>query len=143
MLFLGSAQCSTCHMAAGRGGFIALDLSAYGQTHTAEEINAAITNPAKRDSAKNMVDVLTATGEHYEGMIRNEDNFSLQLQTIDGTFHFFSKKDLKAIERSRESIMPSDYATRLTKSEIEDLVSYLLSIGRTSAPADKHHDDDE
>ncbi len=130
-------------MAAGRGGFIAPDLSAYGQTHTAEEMSAAITNPGKREPAKSMADVITATGEHYQGLIRNEDNFSLQLQSIDGAFHFFSKTDLKAVERSRQSIMPSDYGSRLTEAELNDLVSYLLSIGRTSAPADNHHDDDE
>jgi len=142
-IFFGSGQCSNCHMAAGRGGFIAADLSAYGQTHTAEEMTTAIMNPGKRDSAKNMADVMTVTGEHYQGLIRNEDNFSLQLQSIDGEFHFFSKTDLKAVERSRESIMPSDYASRLTQSEVKDLVSYLLSIGRTSVPGDSHNDDDE
>ena len=47
VLFFGSAQCSTCHMAAGHGGFIAPDLTAYGAVHTAEQIKSAIASPAE------------------------------------------------------------------------------------------------
>src|SRR5438270_1053607 len=61
-LFFGSAQCSTCHMASGRGGFIAPDLSTYGQNHSIEQIKSAIINPAARDSIKPMVTATTANG---------------------------------------------------------------------------------
>lgn len=141
-IFFGSGQCSTCHTAAGRGGFIAPDLSAYGQTHSADKIRAAIINPAERDSIRSVVTATTANGERYPGIVRNEDNFSLQLQSSDGAFHFFSKADLKTIERAEGSIMPSDYATRLSAAELNDLVSYLLSLGRTSAPADSRREDE-
>jgi cytochrome c oxidase cbb3-type subunit 3 len=142
-LFFGSAQCSTCHMASGRGGFIAPDLSTYGQTHAAEQIKSAIVNPAARDSVKPMVTATTADGNRYQGIIRNEDNFSLQLQSEDGAFRFLSKADLKTIERGQGSIMPSDYATALSATQLNDIVSYLLSLGRTSAPAASHAPDDE
>jgi putative heme-binding domain-containing protein len=142
-LFFGSAQCSTCHMAAGRGGFIAPDLSTYGQTHAAGEIESAITNPAAGDSAKSMVTATTANGDRYQGIIRNEDNFSLQLQSTDGTFHFLSKADLKTIERGQGSIMPSDYASRLSAAQLNDIASYLLNLGRASVPAAARRQDDE
>lgn len=137
-IFFGSAQCSTCHMAEGRGGFIAPDLSTYAQTHTVAEMKSAITNPSERDSNKSMVTAITVNGERYEGIIRNEDNFSLQLQSTDGAFHFLSRSELKTIERSPGSIMPSDYASRLSETQLNDIVSYLLSIGNTSAPTNLH-----
>lgn len=90
-LFFGSAQCSTCHMAAGHGGFIAPDLTAYGAVHTAEQIKSAIANPAERDSPQGMVTAVAINGSHYQGIIRNEDNFSLQLQSADGVFYLLSK----------------------------------------------------
>ena len=142
-LFFASAQCSNCHMAAGNGGFIGPDLSTYGQTHTAEKIRSAITNPAERDSINSLVTAIAANGNRYQGIIRNEDNFSLQLQSADGAFHFLSKADLQTIDRSQGSIMPSDYASRLSEVQLNDIVSYLLALGRTSAPAGNRRQDDE
>lgn len=145
VLFFGSAQCSTCHMASGRGGFIAPDLSIYGQTHSAEQIKSAIINPAARDSIKPMVKATNAKGDSYQGIIRNEDNFSLQLQSEDGAFHFLSKADLKTLERGQESIMPSNYSTRLSAAELNDIVSYLLSLANASPPQPptRAHPEDE
>jgi len=144
-LFFGSAQCSTCHMASGRGGFIAPDLSAYGQTHSAQQIKSAILNPAERDPIKTMVTATTADGDSYQGIIRNEDNFSLQLQSQDGAFHFLSKASLKTIERGQGSIMPSDYSSRLSADQLNDIASYLLSLANAS-PAQhstRAHPEDE
>lgn len=145
-LFFGSAQCSTCHMAAGRGGFIAPDLSAYGQTHSAEEIRAAVTNPAARNSTNAMVTAIASNGDRYQGIIRNEDNFSLQLQSGDGAFHFLSKSDLKSIDRGQASMMPSDYSSRLSRTQLNDIVSYLLNLAKNSSaapPASPAHPDDD
>jgi cytochrome c oxidase cbb3-type subunit III len=141
-LFFGDAQCSTCHMASGRGGFIAPDLSTYGQTHAAAEIQSAITNPAARDSVKVMVTATAAGGERYEGIVRNEDNFSLQLQSADGTFHFLSKADLTNIDRGQGSMMPN-YASRLSEVQLNDIVSYLLNLAKTSATPATHRTEDE
>lgn len=146
-LFFGSAQCSNCHMAAGQGGFIAPDLSAYGQAHAPDQIKAAIVNPAARESVKPMITAIAANGERYQGIIRNEDNFSLQLQSEDGAFHFLSKSDLKTIERGQVSIMPSDYSSRLSADQINNLVSYLLSLQSNSSATrpgnNPHHDDND
>jgi cytochrome c oxidase cbb3-type subunit 3 len=142
-LFFGDAQCSTCHMASGRGGFIAPDLSNYGQTHATGEIKSAITNPTTRDSIKPMVTATSANGDRYQGIIRNEDNFSLQLQSKDGAFHFLSKGELKTIDRGQDSIMPN-YASRLNEAQLNDIVSYLLNLAKTSAPPPAaHHTEDE
>jgi cytochrome c oxidase cbb3-type subunit III len=90
-----------------------------------------------------MVTATAKDGERYQGIIRNEDNFSLQLQSMDGTFHFLSKADLKTIDRSQESIMPSDYGSKLSAAQLNDLISYLLSLGQASVPAEKHSGDDD
>ena len=145
-LFFGSAQCSTCHMASGRGGFIAPDLSTYGQTHSAEQVKSAIVNPAEREPIKSMVTATTADGQRYQGIIRNEDNFSLQLQSQDGAFHFLSKPELKTIEREQGSIMPSDYSSRLSADQLNNIVSYLLNLANTSSaapPVKSMHNEDE
>jgi putative heme-binding domain-containing protein len=133
--FFGKAECSNCHMADGKGGFIGPDLTSYGQTHSAEKIKAAITDPAERDTNKPLVTAVTASGQSIQGIVRNEDNFSLQLQSLDGAFHFLSKSDLKSIDRAPGSIMPADYGSRLSPAQLNDLISYLLELGRNSTQA--------
>ena len=142
-VFFGAGQCSSCHMIGGRGGFIGPDLSSYGQTHSADAIRAAITNPATRDRAAGMATAVTASGQRYEGIIRNEDNFSLQLQSTDGVFHFISKSDLKTIDRAQGSMMPSDYGSKLSDAQLNDLISYLLKAAEVSTPPDTHHPEEE
>jgi cytochrome c oxidase cbb3-type subunit 3 len=104
-------------------------------------------NPSARNSIRPLVTATSATGESYQGIIRNEDNFSLQLQSEDGAFHFLSKADLKTIERGQKSIMPSDYSSRLNPAQLNDIVSYLLNLANTSsaprAETRRHSEDDE
>ena len=121
-LFFGSARCSQCHMINGEGGFLGADLSGYGKTHTAEEIREAILKP--RNGGRTTT-VATRTGAKFTGILRNEDNFSLQLQTPDGAFHFFEKSAVAHMERNGSPLMPSDYGQKLSQSQIDDLVSYV------------------
>jgi cytochrome c oxidase cbb3-type subunit III len=141
-IFFGKGSCAACHMIAGSGGFIAPDLTNYAQSHSAERIKAAITDPMTRDSSTMMVTATTRDSRQYRGIVRNEDNFSLQLQTMDGSFHFFDKSALKRIDRESASVMPSDYGSKLSAAELDDLVSYLLSLG-ASHPARVKDNDEE
>lgn len=121
-------------MVAGKGGFIASDLSGYARTHTIEQIESAIVEPT--GSSNRQIQLVTATlrsGEKYIGRIRNEDNFSLQLQALDGTFYFLSKSDLDGLKYN-QPLMPSDYATKLTPDELKGIVSYLISVANTTKP---------
>jgi putative heme-binding domain-containing protein len=79
--------------------------------------------------------LVTQDGNRLEGVIRNEDNFSVQLQTKDGGFHFFQKSNLRAVEHLERSLMPTDYSERLSASELNDLVSYLMNSGSTTSKA--------
>jgi putative heme-binding domain-containing protein len=132
-LFFGKAGCAKCHMVNGLGGFLGADLSAYGSNASIEEIRRAITDPNKDlDPRAGTVLVTTREGRQFTGIARNEDNFSLQLQSLDGTFHLFAKADLEHFEYQPKSLMPSDYGSILTGGELDDLVSYLLRTAQTA-----------
>jgi putative heme-binding domain-containing protein len=136
-IFFGKGECSNCHTISGAGGFLGPDLSAYGSAMSAKAIRDEIVRPARveRNGYRSAV-VTTSQGDRLEGVIRNEDNFSLQLQTKDGSFHFLQKSELHAVERSGQSLMPTDYRERLSLPELNDLVSYLMNAGST--PAKRH-----
>ena len=138
-LFFGSAKCSDCHMVRGLGGFLGPDLSAYARSHSPDSIRQAIAEPDRaRASTADSVTAATDDGRTLTGLARNEDNFSLQLQTPDGTFHLLLKSDLASVTHSRESLMPADYASRLKARDLDDIVSFLVSAGAGSmGPGEK------
>jgi cytochrome c oxidase cbb3-type subunit III len=134
-LFYGKAGCAGCHMAGTAGGFMGSDLTEYARTHPISEIRDAITNPSKDpDPRKRIAAVITLDGEKFTGIVRNEDNFSLQLQSSDGTFYLFLKSDLQKFEYQPESLMPSDYGSRLSSYELNDLISFLMRTARSKSP---------
>ncbi len=128
-LFFGPAHCSDCHMIRGEGGFLGPDLSDYSRSHSPENIRQAIVNPNRDLSPKaDTVTAFTRDGSKLAGVARNEDNFSLQLQTPDGSFHLLMKSDLAALSHDHHSLMPSDYASRLSARDLDDVVSFLASV---------------
>jgi len=130
-LFFAKAQCGVCHMLAGKGGFIATDLSDFAEAHSREEIREAIVRPnEKLLPGQQVISVETVAGEKLTGVARNEDNFSLQLQGTDGEFHLLMKSQIAKLERTERSLMPADYGTRLSSAELDDLVSFIASCGR-------------
>jgi cytochrome c oxidase cbb3-type subunit 3 len=132
-LFFGKPGCSQCHMANGEGGFIASDLSSSTGARSADDLRSAINDPNKNlDPRKGSVVVTTMNGKTQIGMARNEDNFSLQIQALDGTFHMFTKSELRSVEYQARSLMPADYGSSLSRQQLDDLVSYLMSIRRTN-----------
>ena len=134
-LFFGKAGCSECHMVNGTGGFIGADLSNYGRGRPAEEIRKAILNPNANATRKpRMVSVVTGGGEKFTGIARNEDNFSLQVQTPDGAFHLLMKSELEKVEYQQQSLMPSDYGERLNASELNDLISFIEASAQERHP---------
>ncbi|MFL6354730.1 MAG: c-type cytochrome [Bryobacteraceae bacterium] len=141
-LFFGKARCSECHMIAGEGGFIGSDLTAYGEQHSPDVVRSAILDPNNNlDPRHRAVTAVTRDGRKFTGRALNEDNFSLQLQTLNGTFHFFEKSSLARLEREPGSIMPSNYGSILSPRDLDDLVSYLM---KSRAPqASRPGEDDE
>jgi cytochrome c oxidase cbb3-type subunit III len=141
-IFFGKAECSKCHAIDGKGGFIAADLSSYGGTHTAAEMEHAITEPNKfLDPRHWTVVAITRDGKKLSGVARNEDNFSLQLQTLDGAFHMLNKSKLARLERQPRTIMPDDYGSKLTRGEMNDLIRYLAAAGAKRSAST--HDEEE
>lgn len=136
-VFFGKGSCSSCHAVAGQGGFLGPDLTSSGYLLSAKDILDAIVKPNRivRSGYKRAV-VTTQTGDKVLGLVRNEDNFSVQLQDEDGTYHLFQKSDLQNLEYLSQPLMPTDYGTHLTPDELNDLVSFLLraSAGGKTTP---------
>jgi cytochrome c oxidase cbb3-type subunit III len=146
-LFYGKAKCADCHMIGGQGGFWGQDLTMYAARMNADELRGRIVHPGKDyDARRGLVEVTLANSTTLSGLVRNEDNFSLQLQTSDGVFHLLSKSDIRSKTYLGHSAMPSDYGSILSAAELNDLVSYLLRTsgsGNVETPKSGPEDGDE
>jgi putative heme-binding domain-containing protein len=147
-LFFAGAKCANCHMVSGQGGFLASDLSSYAAGSSPPDIRRAIVSPGREDRDDHNgreVSVTFLDGTSQQGVVRNEDNFSLQLQSFNGAFYLIQKADLAAIKPSAQPLMPDNYGKTLSASELNDIVSYLMQIAEKQGPKipakEKHHRD--
>ncbi|MEQ8857398.1 MAG: c-type cytochrome [Pseudomonadales bacterium] len=131
-------NCAACHISRGEGRGVGPELSDVGLRRNAEYLRRALTNP-DADSPILTSQLtgninafltlrLTAPDGEYEGLRVSEDEFSVQLRDLSGRLHSFDKRGLLSYERAfGHSLMPG-YATRLTETQTDDLVSYLMSL---------------
>jgi cytochrome c oxidase cbb3-type subunit III len=146
-LFFNDGGCATCHMINGAGGFLGSDLSSYGAVTSVAEMREQITNHDQSPRARTMV-VSTRDGSRLSGFARNEDNFSLQLQTLDGKFHFLDKSTVISVDQS-PAASAADAEKKLSNSDLDALISYLVRVVQSSEGGVKrkmlprHHEEDE
>jgi len=131
-IFFGKGNCSACHEVNGRGGITGPDLSAAG-TRTADALRAKIVNPSAapaggRGGAPQVIVARRADGREVQGVRRSEDTFNLQIVDASGQLHALDKMTLRELRRENRSLMPQDYATRLSDAELRNLVAYLGSL---------------
>jgi len=122
-LFFGSANCSECHMVRGRGGLLGPDLSNVASTRSVESILESLKVPsALIEPGYAGVSVVTLDGRRISGILKNESNYSIQIQDAGGKFHLFSKTELKELVRRRKSLMPDP---SLSEPELQNLLAFL------------------
>ena len=135
-LFFGKGQWADCHAMHGEGRFLSTDLSDFAYDHDPSDIRAAVIDPQEQEAERHVLArVTTNSGQQCSGVIRNENNTSLQIQDTQGQFCLFLKYDLQTIERSPTPSMPGDYRQRMSPAEIEDLVSYIVQQSPSPQPA--------
>jgi cytochrome c oxidase cbb3-type subunit 3 len=143
-LFFGQAGCSTCHMVSGVGGFIASDLTNYASGLAPTAIHKAIVEPAEVvPTGSQVVELVAASGQKVTGILRSEDNFNIIIQTRDGRFQRYAKSSLKKLDYTGRSLMPTDYKTRLSAEQLNDIVGYLMRSASTIDPANQKKRRDE
>lgn len=119
--------CTACHTLRSSGGRLGPDLTGIGAGRAREQLHDAIIAPDRQIPKRyRTVVAVDAKGARHEGILLNEDEYTLHLMNRAEQILSFRKQELRSIERPSRSLMPS-YAHSLSTSEIEDLLSYLCS----------------
>lgn len=125
-LFWGKAGCNECHSIRGKGGKIGPDLSDAGGSRPSSVLRSAIEDPGSNGSKGfEKARVTLKNGGTVEGVLKNRSNYSLQLLDAKGELHLLLMGDVRELAVAKNSIMPSNYKTRLSAAEIDGLVAYL------------------
>jgi putative heme-binding domain-containing protein len=140
-IFDGKGECGSCHSVGDRGASLGPDLGDIGVTRTPKSLRLALTDPdAEIFKEYYTVVVETKGGETIRGLALNEDDLSIQIRDINGYPRSFLKDDLKSTHREQRSLMPSyaspSYASRLSATEIDDVVAYLRTLKGPPLPPD-------
>jgi cytochrome c oxidase cbb3-type subunit 3 len=143
-LFFGSAKCSSCHMARGRGGRLGPDLSYTGSARPRAYLIESIREPSRQltenrglgDATLNFdtVTAVTREGKTIVGVPLNEDTFTVQIMDVGEHIHSLEKKSLKSLRHESRSLMPAYGPDTLGDRDLQDLVAYLQSL-RAPSPA--------
>ena len=127
-IFEGEAQCATCHRVNGMGPRVAPDLTDIGAIRQALELQQKILDPSRLiRPANRVIEVLMKDGTKMTGHLLNQDTFTIQLLDSRERLLSLSRVNVRDFSVVKESPMPS-YRDRLTSEEVNDLVTYLVSL---------------
>ena len=128
-IFTRKAACQTCHTVAMGGGRLGPDLTAVGARLSDRHLRESLLEPNKEiPYSHRTVRAVGRDGKRFEGVLLNEDGYTLHLMDRQETIHSLSKADLRKIERPQESLMP-DYSDLLSPAETDDPAGVSLQPG--------------
>ena len=135
-IFFGKAECGSCHMIRGRGGFLGPDLTDVGATRRVDQLRDAIlktTNGASTSgdlygdplAGFRPLIITTEDGRRIEAIAKHWSNYSIQALDRTGKIHILRGDAVKRATFREKSWMPDDYGSRLSDDELQDLLAFL------------------
>jgi putative membrane-bound dehydrogenase-like protein len=129
-IFFGKkAGCTACHTVAGQGGRVGPDLSKIGSIRVGRDLLEAIVFPSAT-FARGYEPFLIRTkdGAIYDGLISRETPDAIYLFTAERVEKRIARASVDVIQQSKVSIMPQGLDNQLTRDELRDLISFLVSL---------------
>jgi putative heme-binding domain-containing protein len=125
-IYQTKAGCAECHMIGGRGGLLGPDLSNIAAERNVHDLRESLVSPrALIPRGFQPVRLKTLSGEAIEGVVKNEDNNTLQVLDRSYQLHLLKRAELEQIEYGKESLMPHHYGKTLSADQMQDLLAFL------------------
>lgn len=120
-IFFGSGKCANCHMILGKGGAPGPDLSNIASERTIHQLRESILKPSARiaDGFRG-ASVTLRSGLVIQGVVKNYNNYSVQILDRGGKLHLLDRGDIATMEISDASMMPAARG-----EDAEHLIAFL------------------
>ena len=121
-----ASSCAACHRIGGQGGRLGPELSHVGLNYAPEQLRAALVEPSRDVGARYRTVRVTQAGKTVEGVLLNEDAYSVHLLDRAENLRSFLREEVESVEKPAESLMPA--YMNLSDRETTDLIAYLCSL---------------
>lgn len=123
-----SVSCMRCHRAENRGGTVGPDLAGIGEKRDRSYLLQSLITPNQHIAEGYGTTLITTVdGKVHTGIIRQENESMIQIVTVDAEVELIEKETIDLREQGL-SAMPEDLVKQLTKSEVRDLVEFLVQL---------------
>jgi len=126
-IYAAKGGCAACHTIGMGGGRLGPDLTTIGATRTREHLRESLVEPGAAVAGRYRSVVVEVKGKKVEGVVLNEDDYSVHLMDRAETLRSFLKSEIGGIAYPRQSLMPA-YGVSLSGAELEDLLDYICSL---------------
>src|SRR5262245_842315 len=124
-----SNGCASCHIVTGEGGVLGPGLTTVGARRGGPYLRDSLVRPeAARPQGYVVVRAVPAAGPEIRGNRVNEDVFWIQIRDASGALHSLEKSTLTKLDRQLDATLMPSYATRLSTTELDDVVAYLATL---------------
>jgi len=124
-----SSGCSGCHVVNGRGTLLGPELTSIGALRGPAHLRESIVKPAaSHPTGYLVVRARTSGGREIRGIQITEDVFWIHIRDAGGTLHVLQKSELSSLDRELEGTLMPSYESRLSASQLDDLVAFLAGL---------------
>ncbi|MDA7978588.1 MAG: HEAT repeat domain-containing protein [Pirellulales bacterium] len=118
-------SCQRCHTIDGRGGAIGPDLSKIAEKRDRKYLLESLVAPNEKiaENYESLV-IETVDGRVLSGILKEETESSVRLQTAEGNILVVAKSDIE-FRDAGQSAMPNDLTDKISLRELRDLIEFL------------------
>lgn len=129
--------CLQCHRLFDSGGDVGPDLTGSDRANRDYILENVLDPSAAVAREYTLTNVATTDGRLVAGIIREENDRSLTIQTANEQI-ILPREDVEDVKPSTVSMMPEGQLERLSPLEVRDLFAYLAAKSQVTPPANPH-----
>ncbi len=128
-----AAQCMRCHQVMERGGDVGPALTTIGDRLNREQLLESLVAPSARIApGYGTISVTLENGDTVSGLLREEDDEHIVLQTASLDAHHIAKSEIVERSNAPSSMPPMGHV--LSMRELRDVVAFLSTLKESRRP---------